>query len=62
MPTDTQSEVNNTRSEVIDLFHPLYLHPYDTPGTLLVTIPFRRVETRDAYFSFCKQQNSDHRW
>lgn len=27
-------------SSVVDVFHPLYLHPFDTSGTMLDSIPF----------------------
>ncbi|XP_019259883.1 PREDICTED: uncharacterized protein LOC109237940 [Nicotiana attenuata] len=39
--TSSPTESSGTSaSSVLDVFHPLYLHPFDTPGTMLVSIPF----------------------
>ncbi|XP_033514937.1 uncharacterized protein [Nicotiana tomentosiformis] len=36
-PTESSS---TSAASSLDAFHPLYLHPSDTPGTMLVSIPF----------------------
>ncbi|XP_059279739.1 uncharacterized protein LOC132033706 [Lycium ferocissimum] len=38
--SNSTSETVGSTSNTLDPFHPLYLHPSDTPRSLLVSIPF----------------------
>lgn len=51
---------NNVDHEIddnnpVDLNHPLYLHPSNTTGTILVSVQLTCPENLHVYFSYCQE-------